>query len=74
MYKPFELEQYESIRQRQMQVLCLLLEGIGFWGLVMCKGLDFGEIKIIFSVKHNISKLMHSVLNTDSQTKKIIKH
>lgn len=30
MCKPFELEQYESIRQRQMQVLCLLLEGIGF--------------------------------------------
>lgn len=40
----------------------------------MCKGLDFGEIKIIFSVKHSISKLMHSVLNIDSQTKKIIKH
>lgn len=30
MCKPFELEQHESIRQRQMQVLCLLLEGIGF--------------------------------------------
>lgn len=40
----------------------------------MCRGLDFGEIKIIFSVKHNISELMHSVLNIDSQTKKIIKH
>lgn len=40
----------------------------------MCKGLDFGEIKIIFSVKHNISELMHSLLNIDSQTEKIIKH
>lgn len=37
---------------------------------MMCKGLDFGEIKIIFSIKHNISKLMHSALNIDSQTKK----